>query len=136
EGLASSARPREAPEPPARAANVSTRLGASAARLDDIGNAVLDVLDGLDSQGPVVEVHEPLAEARRAADVRREDGDPPREQCLVGGIEHRPLLRLRAAVEAEHDGAGTARLARSVEPDAEREPVAGPELDRAGAYQA
>ena len=70
----------------------------------------------------VVGVHELPPEPRRAADVRREDGDPGRRQRLVLRVEHRPLLRLRAAVQAQHRRRPSAAGA-PVQPAGQRQPV-------------
>ncbi len=64
----------------------------------------------------VVGVHELAAEAGRAADVRREHGDAGRGQRLVLRVEGRPLLRLRAAVQAQRRRRRSASGARYSQP--------------------
>ena len=56
-------------------------------------------LHAVHPQRAVVEVDEALAEAGRAADVRREHADAARDQGL-GGVAHR---RPRLALRARHD---------------------------------
>src|ERR1044071_3150383 len=56
-----------------------------------------------------------LAAAGRAANVRREHADPPREQVLDVRAVHRLLLRLGPAVD-EHRERGPPVTARLVEP--------------------
>ncbi len=107
------------------------RLGIGDAALHDRVDAALDVLDAVDAQGAVVEVDEALAEARGAAHVRREDGDPAREQRLVEAAEAGALLALGAAVERQHGGEGRG-AGGPVEPARELEAVVGLESDELG----
>ena len=89
-----------------------TRFGSAMPLRTRKSHAGLDVAHAVDPQRAVVEVHEPLAEARRAAHVGREDGDAAREQRLVGRVERRALLAFGAAVEVEHVGGERATRAR------------------------
>ena len=57
------------------------RLRVGQPRPHDVVDAGGDVVDRTLSEGAVVEVHEALAEAGGAADVRGEDGDPLRDEA-------------------------------------------------------
>ena len=71
----------------------------------------------------IVEREEGLAEAVRAADVRREHCDALREDRLVVRAEHRTLLPFRPAVEAQHDRTGLLEAFRQIQPTRQLEPI-------------
>ena len=90
-----------------------------------------DVVEGVVPAVHVVGVHELPAEAGRAADVRREHGDPGRGQRLVLRVERpgAPAPPARRAGSAPPARPGRAR--RPVQPAGQRQPVpAGEALQR------
>src|SRR5436190_19055087 len=68
-------------------------------------------------------MRERLAEASRAAHVRREHRDAVREERLIRAIERRSFLALWPAVEGQHDRPGALESGRDVKPAGELEAV-------------